>query len=146
MNPVRLVVLIGGVAVVVAVAIVTFGNQPAAQRTNVNAQHPTPVDAALAVKAQDHCWYSVKSHSDFAKAAAHGPVPSSAGGGAQRLGDLILVTGAIEPAVGDDRFFGCALYEYTAGSPVVVYSITSTSPPRADALIPLGFTSDGKKL
>lgn len=146
MNPIRLVVLIGGVAVVVAVAIVTFGNQPAAQRTNVNAQHPTPLEGALAAKAQDHCWYSVKSHSTFAKAAAHGPPPSSTGGGAQRLGDLILVTGAIEPAVGDDRFFGCALYEYTQGSPVVVSSKTSTSPPRTDELIPLGFTSDGKKM
>ncbi len=146
MNSVRLVVLIGGVAVVVAVAIVTFGHQTVAERANVAAQHPTPLDGALAVKAQEHCWYSVKSQSDFSKAAAHGPAPSSTGGGAERLGDLILVTGAIEPAVGDDRFFGCALYEYTAGSPVVVFSKTSTSPPRADALIPLGFTSDGKKL
>ena len=145
MNPIRLIVLIGGVAVVVAVAIVTFGQQPA-RRTNVNPQHPTPVDAALAAKAHDHCWYSVKSQSNFAKAAANGPPPSSMGGGAQRLGDLILVTGAIEPAVGDDRFFGCALFEYTEGSPVVVSSKTSTSPPRADTLIPLGFTSDGKKM
>ena len=145
MNPVRLVVLIGGVAVVAAVAIVTFGAQPA-QRTDVNAQRPTPLEGALAAKAQDHCWYSVKSHSDFAKAAAHGPAPSSTGGSAQRMGDLILVTGAIEPAVGDDRFFGCALYEYTEGSPVVVSSKTWTSPPRTDELIPLGFTSDGKKM
>ena len=145
MNPVRLVVLIGGIAVVVAVAIVTFDQQPA-QRTNVSPQHPTPVDATLAAKAHDHCWYSVKSHSNFAKAAAQGPAPSSTGGGAQRLGDLILVTGAIEPAVGDDRFFGCALYEYTEGSPVVVSSKTWTSPPRTDELIPLGFKSDGKKM
>ena len=146
MKSLRLLVLIGGIAVLIAVAILTFGNQPAAQRTNVNAQHPTPLEGALAVKAQDHCWYSVKSQSDFAKAAANGPPPSSTGGGAQRLGDLILVTGAIEPAVGDARFFGCALYEYTQGSPVVVSSKTWTSPPRTDELIPLGFTSDGKKI
>lgn len=144
MKLVRLLLLVGGVAVVVAVGIATFGAQ-SAQRTNVDPPRPTPLEGALAVKAHDHCWYSVKSHSDFAKAAARGPAPSSTGGGVQRLGDLILVTGAIEPAVGDDRYFECALYEYTEGSPVVVFSTTSTSPPRTDALIPLGFTSDGKK-
>lgn len=147
MNLLRSLVLIGGIAVIGAVGYVTFANQ-AGQHADVSAQRATPVavDGALAAKAQEHCWYTVKSRSNFAKAVAGGPPRSATGAGAERLGDLILVTGSIEPAVGDDRFYGCALYEYTEGSPVIVSSKTWTSPPRTDAMIPPGFTTNGKRM
>ncbi len=134
-----------GVVLIIAVAVFTFRGS-AAQEADVAMKPPAPVDSALAAKAQDHCWFSVKSRSSVAKAATGGRAFSATSAGAKRLGDLILVTGTIEPAAGDDRYYGCALYEYTAGSPVVVSTRTSTSPPAANALIPAGFSTAGRKL
>jgi hypothetical protein len=145
MNLLRPLLFVIGVVLAVAIGVWTFADT-SSQQTTAKPQPPTPVDAVLSTKAQEHCWFSVKSRSNIAKVAAGGTALSSAGAGAERMGDLILVTGAIEPAVGDNRFYGCALYEYTEGSPVVVSSTTSSSLPRADALIPPGFARDGKKL
>jgi hypothetical protein len=144
MTLLRPLLLLCGIVLAIAVTIVTFGGK-SAQQEDPGPRPATPVDSVMAAKAQDHCWFSVKRRSPLAKAAAGGRALSGTSAGAQRVGDLILVTGTIEPAVGDDRFYGCALYEYTEGSPVVVSATTSSSPPGANALIPAGFTSDGKR-
>lgn len=140
----RSVLLVCGIGLAIALAIVTFrGNS--SQATDAKPAVATPVDAVLAAKAQDHCWFNVKSRSNVAKAAS-GRSLTGTSAGATRLGELILITGTIEPAAGDDRYYGCALFEYTQGSPVVVSSQTYSAPPAAHALIPAGFTADGKRL
>jgi hypothetical protein len=143
MNLSRPLLVLGAVVLAVVVLLVFFFNR-ASQSSSVSFQQTSEVDPATRAKAEEHCWFSVKSRSDLAKADRVLRI-SSAGATTQRLGDLIIVTGALERAVGDTRFYGCALYEYTEGSPVVVASKASASPLRADALIPYGFTSAGKK-
>ena len=140
----RTILFVCGVMLAIAVGIVTFGNT--GQAKDAGLQVVAPVDSALAAKAQDHCWFSVKSRSTVVKAATGGRTLTATSAGATRLGDLILVTGTIEPAAGDARFYGCALYEYTEGSPVVVSTRTSSSPPPTNVLIPAGFTQNGKRL
>lgn len=144
MNMSKALLLLGAVVLAIVLGVVAFANR-AGQSNGVSLQQTSSVEPPLAAKAQDHCWFNVKSRAGRAKTVANGPLLSSTGASAVRLGDLILVTGAMAPAVGDDRFYGCALYEYSEGSPVVVATKTSPSPLRADALVPLGFTSDGRK-
>ena len=141
----RPLLLVCGIGLAIVVGIVTFGGDAGQEKDRTRAV-ATPVDSALAAKAQDHCWFSVKSRSTVVKAATGGRAFTATSAGASRLGDLILVTGTIEPAAGDARFYGCALYEYTEGSPVVMSSRTSSSPPGTSTLIPAGFTTDGRRL
>jgi hypothetical protein len=61
------------------------------------------------------------------------------------LGDLLIVSGAIEPAVRDARYYGCSLFEYQPGVPVVMTATAAPIPVRADSVIPFGFGKDGRK-
>ena len=70
---------------------------------------------------------------------------SSAGATTGRLGDLLIVSGAIEPAVRDVRYYGCSLFEYQPGVPVVMMATATPIPVRADSVIPFGFGKDGRK-
>jgi hypothetical protein len=135
---------LGAVVLAIAVTVVLFADR-AGRSTGVNLQRSSPVEPAMATKAQEHCWFNVKNRSGQPKASASGPMMTSSGSAAERIGDLIIVTGAIDQAPDDNRFYGCALYQYVEGSPVVVATKTSHAPLRPDALIPLGFTSEGKK-
>ena len=102
-----------------------------------------PIDPALAAKAEDSCWFKVRSRSGKAAAVKLWAAVSPNGARTERLGELLVVTSAMEPAVRDDRFYGCSLFEYTAGSPVVMTVMTSSSPVRPDTVVPLGFSKDG---
>jgi hypothetical protein len=88
----------------------------------------------------------VKNRSSRAEAVRQWNSVTSAGAKTQKLGELLIVTGAIEPSVKDDHFYGCSLYQYTEGSPLVMSAMTSSAPVRADTVIPFGFSSDGRKL
>lgn len=102
-----------------------------------------PIDPALAAKAEDSCWFKVRSRSGKAAEVKLWAAVSPNGAHTERLGELLVVTSAMEPAVRDDRFYGCSLFEYTAGSPVVMTVMTSSSPVRPDTVVPLGFSKDG---
>jgi len=146
MKLLRPILFVVGLVLIVGIAMATFSGKTSSQEAEMKEPlHLTAVDTALAAKAQNQCWYSVKSRTDVVK-AAKGQQLSRSGGEVQRLGDLILVTGAIEPAVGDDRFYGCALYEYTEGTPAVMMSNTWATPPAPHALIPAGFLPNGRKM
>jgi hypothetical protein len=138
MNRSRTLMLLGALvpAIVGAVVFADRSDRPAGSIQHV-------VGPELAVKAQEHCWFSAKSRLTRGKSSSS--AVTSAGSMTEGRGDLILVTGASDSTVGDDRYYGCALYQYTPGSPVVVATKTSSSPLRPDALVPLGFTSEGKK-
>jgi hypothetical protein len=138
--------MFAAVAIVVLVlGVLTFRSSSASRPAAFTPESLRPVDPQLAAKAQDSCWFKVKSRSGRADQVRRWEAVSPAGASTMRLGDLLIVTGAIEPAVGDERFYGCSLFEYTTGSPVVMTTRTSSSPMRADTLIPLGFASDGTK-
>jgi hypothetical protein len=104
-----------------------------------------PVDQELAAKAQEHCWFNVKSQLARTNANRDLGGLSSSGARTERLGDLLIVTGAMQPSVGDVRFYGCSLIQYTEGSPVVMATKTSANPLRAESVVPFGFTPEGKK-
>jgi hypothetical protein len=112
----------------------------------ISMQALEPVDAHLAAKAQASCWFKVKNRSSRAEAVRQWNSVTSAGAKTQKLGELLIVTGAIEPSVKDDHFYGCSLYQYTEGSPLAMSAMTSSAPVRADTVIPFGFSSDGRKL
>jgi hypothetical protein len=131
-----------GLAVAVATGVSNRSTRPAESDVQPRL---TPVTPELATKAREHCWFNVKSHYTKTNATRDWGGLSSSGVATERLGDLLIVTGGIEPAVGDERFFGCSLFEYTEGSPVVMTTKTSPTPLRADLLVPLGFTSGGQK-
>ena len=111
----------------------------------VTAQAVAPVDAALAAKAESSCWFKVRNRSDRAEEVKQWRSVTSLGAKAERHGDLVIVSGAMEPAVRDARFYGCSLFEYTEGSPVVMTVKTSSGPLGAANLVPFGFSADGKK-
>ena len=144
MNLSKKMLFFGAVVLAIGVTVVVFADR-AGRATGVNLQHSSPVEPALAAKAQEHCWFNVKNRSGRPKTSTSAPLMSSSGSAAERIGDLVIVTGAIDQAPDDNRFYGCALYQYTEGSPVVVATKVSHAPIRPDALIPLGFTSEGKK-
>ena len=145
MKLLRPILFVVGLVLIVTIARATFAGKTSQQEVANEPLQLTAVDSALAAKAQDHCWYSVKSRSNVAK-ASKGKQLTSTGGEVQRLGDLILVTGAMSPSVGDDRFYGCALYEYTQGTPAVMMSNTWATPPAPHAMIPGGFLANGRKM
>ncbi len=146
MKLLRPILFVVGLVLIAAIARATFTGKSSQPQVEANAPlHLTAVEPALATKAQEHCWYSVRSRSNVVKAAKGQPLTTS-GGDVQHLGDLILVTGAISPTIGDDRFYGCALYEYTQGTPAVMMSRTFPTPPTPHALVPAGFAGNGKKL
>ena len=104
-----------------------------------------PVGDAVAAQAQSGCWFKVKNRSSRSDEVRLWSASSSTGARTERLGELLIVTGAMAPAVHDARYYGCSLFEYTPGSPVVMIAKSSTNPVRADSLIPYGFSKEGKK-
>ena len=131
----------GAVALVVASVFASSGDKDSSTPT----QAAKPIDAALASKAEDSCWCKVKNRSSRAAEVRQWSGVSSVGASTARLGELVIVTGALQPAVGDNRFYGCAMYEYTDGSPVVMMATASPVPVRADTVIPYGLSHDGHK-
>lgn len=134
----------GVVALVVGSFIAVSASR--AQTTRVTTQAMEPVDEQLAVKAEDGCWFKVKNRSSRTSEVRQWRSVSSTAARTEKLGELLIVTGAMEPAVRDDRFYGCSLFQYTQGSPVVMSAATSPLPVRADTVIPFGFSRDGQKL
>lgn len=118
----------------------------APRESRVTMQTLEPVPEQLAAKAENSCWFKVKNRSSRTSEVRLWSSVSSTGAKTGRLGELLIVTGAMEPPVGDDHFYGCSLFEYTEGSPVVMTATTSSAPVRADNVIPFGFSHDGKKL
>jgi hypothetical protein len=141
----RMVVLLVVVAAALAIAYVTVRSLPASQFSTPASRQLQPIDAQLAAKAQDHCWFKVKNRSGRTDKVRQWQSVTSIGAKTDRLGDLLIVTGAIEPMVGDDHFYGCSLFEYTAGSPVVMSVVASGAPVRVDMVIPYGFSADGRE-
>ena len=141
----RIAVLVGlgMVALVVGSAIAISMAQP--RTPDVTVQTVEPLDPQLAAKAKDSCWFKVKNRSGRGEEVRQWESVSSTGATTERLGELLIVTGAIEPSVRDDHFYGCSLFQYTQGSPVVMTAMSSPSPVRAHNVIPFGFSEDGKK-
>ena len=141
----RIAVLVGlgmvALAVVSAIAI----SRVESRTPGVSVQASEPVDSQLAAKAKDSCWFKVKNRSSRSTEVRQWESVTSTGATTERLGELLIVTGAMEPAVRDDHFYGCSLFQYTQGSPVVMTATTSPSPIRAHNVIPFGFSEDGKK-
>ena len=104
-----------------------------------------PLDPAVAAKAEDSCWFKVKNKSGKAAEVKQWAAVSPNGATTERLGELLIVTGAMTPAVHDARFYGCSLFEYTKGSPVVMTATTASGPVRPDMVVPFGFSKDGMK-
>lgn len=104
-----------------------------------------PVDDALAAKAQSSCWFKVKNRTSRSDEVRLWNASSSTSAKTERLGALLIVTGSMDPAVRDSRYYGCSLFEYTPGSPVVMMATDATLPVRADSVIPYGFARDGRK-
>ena len=104
-----------------------------------------PVDEAVAKKAQTSCWFKVTNRSSNREDVRLWKASTSVGATTGRLGDLLIVSGAMEPAVGDARYYGCSLFEYQPGVPVVMTATAGPTPVRADNVIPFGFGKDGRK-
>jgi hypothetical protein len=104
-----------------------------------------PVDDAVANRAQSGCWFKVANRSTDREEGRLWKASSSVGAKTGRLGDLLIVSGAIEPPVGEARYYGCSLFEYNPGVPVVMTATAAPAPVRADTVIPFGFGKDGRK-
>ncbi|MGC4083481.1 MAG: hypothetical protein QM736_15565 [Vicinamibacterales bacterium] len=142
----RTMVVLAGVLVVGLAGGYFYLRASGASRQSTSAfQTMEAVDAQLAAKAESGCWFKVKNQSSRSEEVRLWQAATSVGASTVRLGELLIVTGALEPPVHEDRFYGCSLFEYTAGSPVVMTALTSRAPVRADNLIPFGFSPDGTK-
>jgi len=139
------VVLVVLTAIVVVAGAAIVRSMSGAGTKGFALQGMQAVDAQLAAKAEESCWFKVKNRSSKSAEVRLWEAASSAGAKTERLGELLIVTGGLNQPVHDDRYYGCSLYEYTAGSPVVMTAIASPSPVRTDRLIPFGFTPDGHK-
>ena len=104
-----------------------------------------PVDEAVAKKAETSCWFKVANRSSAREEVRLWKASSSVGATTGRLGDLLIVAGAMQPAVRDARYYGCSLFEYQPGVPVVMTATAAPVPVRADTVIPYGFGKDGRK-
>ncbi len=135
------VVGLGTVALVVA-SVFAFPTDESPKSADVTMQ---ALDPTVAAKAEDSCWFKVKSRSGKAEEVRQWAAVTPNGASTQRLGQLLIVTGAMEPAVHDNRFYGCSLFEYTPGSPVVMTATTASGPVRPDTVVPFGFSKDGMK-
>src|SRR5689334_243727 len=104
-----------------------------------------PVAEKVAKKAQTNCWFKVTNRSSDREEVQLWKGASSVGATTGRLGDLLIVSGAMEPPVRDARYYGCSLFEYQPGVPVVMMATAAPIPVRADSVIPFGFGKDGRK-
>jgi len=142
----RTLVLVG-LAAVALVAVSVIAVYVSGPRTPTSSlQTAEPVDQSLAAKAESSCWFKVKNRSSRSEEVRQWSSVTSTGAKTERLGELLIVTGAMEPSVKDDHFYGCSLFQYTPGSPVVMTATSSPSPIRAHNVIPFGFSEDGHKL
>ena len=132
---------LGAVALVVA-SVFASPTDKSPTSADVSMQ---PLDPAVAAKAEDSCWFKVKSRSGKAAEVQQWAAVSTNGASTERLGELLVVTGAMTQAVQDARFYGCSLFEYTKGSPVVMTARTASGPVRPDMVVPFGFSKDGMK-
>jgi hypothetical protein len=133
-----LVLLAGG-------GLVGCGSGMSANGGGATLQTLQPVDEEVAKKAQTSCWFKVTNRSSEREEVRLWKASSSVGATTGRLGDLLIVSGAIEPAVRDARYYGCSLFEYQPGVPVVMMATATPMPVRADSVIPFGFAKDGRK-
>jgi hypothetical protein len=138
--------MVGLVVVALVVGSFVVRSAPKPRTSGITMQVMEPVSEQLAGKAQDSCWFKVKNRSGRTAEVNQWNSVTSAGSKTEKLGELLIVTGAMEPAVRDDHYYGCSLFQYTEGSPVVMSATTSPAPVRADTVIPFGFSRDGKKL
>jgi len=141
----RALVLLGLGVTVVAVAVVIATCVQTPRQGGFTMQRMEPVDEQLAAKAQDSCWFKVKNKSGRTEEVRQWSSVTSTGAQTERLGELLIVAGAMTPAVHDHHFYGCSLFEYTHGSPVVMTATTSATPVGVDNVIPYGFSRDEKK-
>jgi hypothetical protein len=133
-----LVLLAGG-------ALVGCGSGTSGHSGGATLQTLQPVDENVAKKAQTNCWFKVANRSSEREEVRLWKASSSVGATTGRLGDLLIVSGALEPAVRDARYYGCSLFEYQPGVPVVMMATATPMPVRADSVIPFGFAKDGRK-
>ena len=145
MNGMPNAVKLGLLALLAGGGLVGCGSGVSAKSGSATSQTVQPVDDAIATKAQTSCWFKVANHSSESEEVRLWKASSSIGTTTGRLGDLIIVSGAMEPAVRDARYYGCSLFEYTPGVPVVLTAISNPTPVRADSVIPYGFAKNGKK-
>lgn len=138
------VVRLGAVALVSGALLVACGSGSGSKGAGTM-QEMQPVSEELAAKAQSGCWFKVKNRSSKSEEVRLWNAATSMGSRIERLGELIIVTGALNPPVHEARYYGCSLFEYTAGSPVVMTATAGANPIRADSLIPYGFSKDGHK-
>lgn len=135
----------GLLTLLAVVGLVGCGQATGADSGSTTMQTLQPVDEALALKAQANCWFKVKNRTGRSEEVRLWNASSSVGAKTERLGELLIVSGAIEPAVRDDRYYACSLYEYTPGSPVVMKATSTTLPETASGVVPYGFSKDGRK-
>ena len=136
---------LGVVALLAGFGLVGCGHATSADSRSTTVQTLQPVDEALALKAQANCWFKVKNRTSQSEEVRLWNASSSVGAKTERMGELLIVTGAIEPAVRDDRYYACSLFEYTPGSPVVMKVTSTALPAPTDSVVPYGFTKDGRK-
>jgi hypothetical protein len=139
------VVGFGLVALLAGFGLVGCGQRPSADSSSTTTQTLRPVDEALALKAQDNCWFKVKNRTSRSEEVHLWNASSSVGAKTARMGELLIVTGGMEPAVRDDRYYACALFEYRPGSPVVMKATSTPLPATIDSVVPYGFSKDGRK-
>src|SRR5215212_2091325 len=135
----RTLMLVSLAVVALIIGFVVVRPMGRARPTTSAFQTMESVDPQLAEKAQTSCWFKVKNRSSRSEEVRQWVSVSATGATTMRLGELLIVTGAIQPPVRDDYFYGCSLLEYTAGSPVVMTATTAPAPLSADNLIPFGF-------
>ena len=135
----------GVVIVLASGGLVGCGSGISGNSGGATLQTLQPVDEQVAKKAQTSCWFKVTNRSGNRDEAPLWKASSSVGATTGRLGDLLIVSGAMEPAVGDARYYGCSLFEYQPGVPVVMMATATAAPVRADSVIPFGFAKDGHK-
>jgi len=133
-----------GIAVVVLAAVMFTSRD--ASTASLGADAARPVTEAVASRAQGSCWFKVQNRSSRSDQVSQWRTVSATGARTERIGDLLIVTGGIQPGVRGDHFYGCSLYEYTEGSPVVMSATSAPGPVRPDTLIPYGFSPQGRKL
>jgi hypothetical protein len=121
------------------------GSGTSASSGGATLQTLEPVDEQVAKKAQTSCWFKVTNRSSEREEVRLWKAASSVGATTGRLGDLLIVSGSIEPAVRDARYYGCSLFEYQPGVPVVMTATATPMPVPADSVIPFGFAKDGRK-
>jgi S-adenosylhomocysteine hydrolase len=140
------VVGLGVVALLAGFGLVGCGQATRADGSgSTTVQTLQPVDEALALKAQANCWFKVKNRTGQSEEVRLWNASSSVGAKTERMGELLIVTGGMEPAVRDDRYYACSLFEYTPGSPLVMKATSTSLPATIDSVVPYGFSKDGRK-